>query len=111
MRADGCRSTTARTRDGSTSGPNSGEHVLAELLLEFRLERLDGVDEGLAVDRLDDLHAACPQLLELGRVELRLPGGVGARLGRSLQHLLISRIELLEHLAIGDEGDRREEMP
>src|ERR1700750_3044049 len=58
-------------------GPEGGEHVLAETLLEFRLERLQCVEEGLAVDLVDDFHAAVAQLFELGSIELRLPGDLG----------------------------------
>src|SRR3954468_9696875 len=52
----------------STGCADSGESVLAEPLLEFRLGGLQGLHERLAVDILDQLHAGVGQPLEgLGR--------------------------------------------
>src|SRR5258708_9346032 len=72
-------------------GPDSGEHVLAETFFEFRLERLQRVKEGLAVDLLDDFHAAVAQLVELRGIKLRLPGDLGRRPGRPDPYPLIPR--------------------
>src|ERR1700722_7581001 len=94
----------------SRSGPDGCEQILAEALLEFTFERLDRIDEGLPIDLLDDVHSAAAQLFEPRGVELRLPGCLSPRPGGRDQLRLVARIELFEHRAVCDEGDRRKEM-
>src|SRR5229473_501123 len=91
------------------SGPDSRDQLLAETLLEFLIERLERVQEGLAINLLDDLHAAATHLFQLWCVKLRLPGHLGRRLGGRDQHRLIARIERFEHRAVCDEADRCKE--
>src|SRR5258708_16743179 len=79
------------------SRPDSSEQILAEALLELAFERLERIDEGLAIDLLDDVHSAAAQLFELWGVKLSLPGCLGSCLGSRDQHLLVARIELFEH--------------
>src|SRR3954468_13807377 len=91
--------------------PNRGDQLLAEPLLEFGIERLDRIDECLAIDLVDDLHARTSQFLQFRVVDLRLPGRFRTSLGGRHQGRLLGGRKLFEHLAIGYEGDRREEMP
>src|SRR6201988_999163 len=61
--------------------PDLGEQFLAEALLEFALQRLQGIDEGLAVDVFDDIHDVLAQLVELVRLVVHFPGLLRADLG------------------------------
>src|SRR6266702_444665 len=93
--------------------PDPGEQILAEALLEFGLQGFHGIDEGLAIDLLDDLHAGLAQPLELLRLVrgATLPGRLRTGLGCGNDGGLVGGLKALEHVAIGDEGDGREEMP
>ncbi len=98
-----------------TSRPDSGDQILAETLFEFLVERFERVEEGLAVNLLDYLHAAFAHLFEpLGSVKPRSPARSPqhAALAAAIKHSLVRHgIELVRtSSAIGDEGNRRKEM-
>src|SRR5260370_37378683 len=78
------------------SRPDSGEQILAEALLEFTFERLERIDEGLAIDLLDDVHPAAAQLFEPWGGKLGLPGFLGSPPCGRDQQRLVPRIEPVE---------------